>query len=108
MTRPKGVFSASHTMSSAAAGLWESQVMVQGMHCAACALALERSLLGLAGVVATQVSAASGRASVVWSAALTRPSTWLAGPLSLGYVLTPAPTCTVSAASTATNGSACT
>ncbi len=76
--------------SSAAAGLWESQVMVQGMHCAACALALERSLLGLAGVVATQVSAASGRASVVWSAALTRPSTWLAGPLALGYVLTPA------------------
>ncbi len=76
--------------SSAAAGLWESQVMVQGMHCAACALALERSLLGLAGVVATQVSAASGRASVVWSAALTRPSAWLAGPLVLGYVLTPA------------------
>ncbi len=64
--------------------------MVQGMHCAACALALERSLLGLAGVVATQVSAASGRASVVWSAALTRPSAWLAGPLVLGYVLTPA------------------
>lgn len=76
--------------SSAAAGLWESQVMVQGMHCAACALALERSLLGLAGVVATQVSAASGRASVVWSAALTRPSAWLAPPLALGYVLTPA------------------
>ena len=76
--------------SSAAAGLWESQVMVQGMHCAACALALERSLLSLAGVVATQVSAASGRASVVWSAALTRPSVWLTGPLALGYVLTPA------------------
>ena len=56
--------------SSAAAGLWESQVMVQGMHCAACALALERALLGLPGVVATQVSSASGRASVVWSAAL--------------------------------------
>jgi P-type Cu2+ transporter len=76
--------------SSAAAGLWESQVMVQGMHCAACALALERALLGLAGVVATQVSAASGRASVVWSAAQTRPSAWLAAPMALGYVLTPA------------------
>jgi P-type Cu2+ transporter len=71
-------------------GLWESQVTVQGMHCAGCALALERSLLGLAGVVATHVSAASGRASVVWSAALTKPSNWLAAPLSLGYVLTPA------------------
>ena len=65
-------------------------MVVQGMHCAACALALERSLLGLPGVVATQVSAASGRASVVWSAALTRPSVWLAAPLALGYVLTPA------------------
>jgi P-type Cu2+ transporter len=75
---------------AAATGLWESQVVVQGMHCAGCALALERSLLGLAGVVATQVSAASGRASVVWSAALTKPSTWLAAPLALGYVLTPA------------------
>ena len=64
--------------------------MVQGMHCASCALALERSLLGLAGVVAAQVSAASGRASVVWSAALTRPSAWLAAPLTLGYTLTPA------------------
>ena len=78
------------TAPSAAAELWESQVMVQGMHCASCALALERSLLGLAGVVAAQVSAASGRASVVWSAALTRPSTWLAAPLALGYTLTPA------------------
>ena len=75
---------------SATAEIWESQVMVQGMHCASCALALERSLLGLAGVVAAQVSAASGRASVVWSAALTRPSTWLAAPLALGYTLTPA------------------
>jgi P-type Cu2+ transporter len=76
--------------SSAEAGLWESQVLVQGMHCAACALALERALLGIPGVVATQVSAASGRASVVWSAASTRPSVWLAGPAAQGYVLTPA------------------
>ena len=86
-----GLFSQPQDEGAAAAtGVWESQVTVQGMHCAGCALALERSLLGLAGVVATQVSAASGRASVVWSATLTKPSTWLAAPLSLGYVLTPA------------------
>jgi len=74
----------------AATGLWESQVMVQGMHCAACSLTLEQALLGIRGVVAAQVSAASKRASVVWSAALTRPSQWMAVPQALGYRLLPA------------------
>ena len=69
---------------------WESQVMVSGMHCAACSLNLERVLLGTTGVMAVQVSAASGRASVTWSAALTRPSVWMAAPLILGYQLVPA------------------
>ncbi|WP_421955621.1 heavy metal translocating P-type ATPase [Polaromonas sp.] len=70
--------------------LWESQVVVRGMHCAACSLTLEQSLLGVKGVVRAQVSAASGRASVVWSAALTRPSEWMAVPQALGYRLLPA------------------
>jgi len=74
----------------AATGLWESQVMVQGMHCAACSLTLEQALLGIRGVAFAQVSAASKRASVVWSAALTRPSQWMAVPLALGYRLLPA------------------
>ena len=74
----------------AVTGLWVSQVIVQGMHCAACALRLERSLLALPGVTGAQVSAASGRASVVWSEALTRPSAWLAPPAALGFTLTPA------------------
>jgi Cu2+-exporting ATPase len=74
----------------AATGLWESQVIVQGMHCAACSLTLEQALLGVRGVVAAQVSAASKRASVVWSAALTRPSQWMAVPQALGYRLLPA------------------
>ncbi len=60
------------------------------MHCAACSLALERSLLGIPGVVAAQVSPASGRVSVVWSAALTRPSRWMGVPQALGYSLMPA------------------
>ncbi len=70
--------------------LWESQVLVRGMHCAACSLTLERALLGVKGVVAAQVSAASGRASITWSSALTLPSVWMAAPVALGYQLLPA------------------
>ena len=65
--------------------------MVRGMHCAACSLTLEQALLGVKGVVAAHVSAASGRASITWSSALTRPSVWMAAPLVLGYQLVPAP-----------------
>ena len=70
--------------------IWESQVQVQGMHCAACSLTLEKLLLSVNGVLAVQVSAASQRATVVWSSVLTRPSQWLAAPLVAGYHLTPA------------------
>lgn len=70
--------------------LWESQVVVRGMHCAACSLTLEQALLGVKGVLAAHVSAASGRASITWSSTLTRPSLWLAAPLTLGYQLLPA------------------
>ncbi len=69
---------------------WESQVIVRGMHCSACALTLEQALLGVRGVVSARVSSASGRASITWSAALTRPSEWLAAPLVVGYQLLPA------------------
>ena len=69
---------------------WESQVLVRGMHCAACSLTLEQALLGVKGVLAAHVSAASGRASITWSAALTKPSVWMAAPLALGYQLVPA------------------
>ena len=69
---------------------WESQVIVRGMHCSACAFTLEQALLGVRGVVSARVSSASGRASITWSAALTRPSEWLAAPLVVGYQLLPA------------------
>ena len=72
------------------AALWESQVMVRGMHCAACSLTLEQALLAVKGVLVAHVSAASGRASVRWSSDLTRPSVWMAAPLALGYQLVPA------------------
>ncbi|MDB5965850.1 MAG: heavy metal translocating P-type ATPase [Polaromonas sp.] len=72
------------------AGVWESQLVVSGMHCAACAITLEDLLCGLEGVRFARVSAASGRASVVWSAGLTKPSRWMVPPLALGYRLLPA------------------
>lgn len=75
---------------AAAPLLWESQVAVRGMHCAACSLRLEQVLLSTPGVVSVQVSAASQRASIVWSAAQTRPSVWLTAPLAMGYRLLPA------------------
>ena len=73
-----------------ATGHWESQVVVRGMHCAACALMLEQSLLAVPGVVSARVSAASARATIVWSQAVTRPSAWLGAPRVLGYQLLPA------------------
>ncbi len=75
---------------SATNGVWESQVFVEGMHCAACALKVEQALLATRGVVAARVSAASRRASVTWSSALTKPSQWMAATQVLGYELTPA------------------
>jgi Cu2+-exporting ATPase len=70
--------------------VWESQVLVSGMHCAACSLMLEQALLATPGVLSARVSAASQRASVVWSSAVTRPSKWLQVPRAHGYTLTPA------------------
>ncbi|MBC7608111.1 MAG: cation transporter, partial [Polaromonas sp.] len=70
--------------------VFQSFVTVKGMHCSACALTLEAALLAVKGVVSAQVSAASGRASVTWSAAQTKPSQWLGAGLAQGYQLLPA------------------
>ena len=75
---------------ASAESLWESQVVVRGMHCAACARALEQALLGVRGVVSARVSAASARASIIWSQGMTCPSEWMAAPRVLGYQLLPA------------------
>ena len=71
------------------AQVFQSFVTVSGMHCAACALTLEAALTRVKGVLAVQVSAASARASVTWSAAQTRPSSWLGAGLARGYQLLP-------------------
>ena len=40
-------------------GRWESSVVFEGMHCAACALTIEDALLTVPGVASVQVSAGS-------------------------------------------------
>jgi P-type Cu2+ transporter len=70
-------------------GIWESHVGVHGMYCAACSVRVEQVLLDIKGVLSAKVSAASGRASIVWSDELTTPSEWLSAPRRLGYELSP-------------------
>ena len=73
-----------------AEGQWESHVVVQGMHCAACALTVEDALLAVPGVISATVSAGSRRARLVWSASQTLPSRWMQAVASSGYQLLPA------------------
>jgi P-type Cu2+ transporter len=69
---------------------WISSIMVNGMHCAACALNVERSLLKIPGVPEAQVNASNGHARVRWQAALTRPSQWFQAIVDAGYQALPA------------------
>lgn len=68
----------------------ESQLLIDGMHCAACALSVEQALRTVPGVQLAEVGAASRRARVVWSAAHTQPSAWLAAVERAGYHAIPA------------------
>ena len=72
------------------ANYWESNILIEGMHCAACALTLEDALLGVPGVVTADVSAGSHRARVVWSADAVRPSDWMGAVQAAGYRAVPA------------------
>jgi Cu2+-exporting ATPase len=71
-------------------GCWESSVVFEGMHCAACALTLEDALGAVPGVLEVDVSAANHRGRVVWSAAATRPSVWMQAARKAGYAALPA------------------
>jgi P-type Cu2+ transporter len=73
--------------------LWESSVVVQGMHCASCALMCEEALARVPGVISAQVSAASHRATVVWSSSRVLPSGWLGALQAAGYRAVPANDC---------------
>jgi P-type Cu2+ transporter len=72
------------------AGCWESNLMIAGMHCAACALTIEDVLLRVPGVVKAEVSAGSHRARVVWSADAVLPSGWMRAIETAGYHAVPA------------------
>ncbi len=69
---------------------WESSVVIEGMHCAACSLTVEDALRQVPGVVSAQVSAASQRARVVWSSAVVQPSGWMQAVQQAGYRAVPA------------------
>ena len=69
---------------------WASQVVVQGMHCAACALNVEAALCSVPGVKQATVNGATHRAQITWSAHEVRPSQWLDALSRAGYQAVPA------------------
>ncbi|MBS0611238.1 MAG: cation-translocating P-type ATPase [Proteobacteria bacterium] len=69
---------------------WESHVVLDGMHCAACALTIEDALRGVPGVTEADVSAATRRARVVWRPGQVLPSQWMAAVRKAGYQAMPA------------------
>ena len=71
-------------------GVWESTVVFEGMHCAACAGTIEQALRATPGVRAADVSAASHRGRVVWDESATQPSRWMNAVLRTGYRPLPA------------------
>lgn len=72
------------------AACWESSVVFEGMHCAACALTIEASLRALPGVESVQVSSASHRGRIVWSEDAVKPSDWMQAARRAGYPALPA------------------
>lgn len=69
---------------------WQSQVVVQGMHCAACALNVEAALSAVPGVKQVTVNGATHRAQITWSADEVRPSAWMQALVNAGYQALPA------------------
>lgn len=71
-------------------GRWESNLLIEGMHCAACALSIEDAIKGVPGVCSVEVSAGSHRAKVVWESEKTAPSGWMHAVQQAGYRALPA------------------
>ncbi len=69
---------------------WDSHVVLDGMHCAACALTIEDALKSVPGVLQADVSAATRRARVVWQPGRVVPSQWMAAVQAAGYRAMPA------------------
>jgi Cu2+-exporting ATPase len=85
-------FSQQHasTESPDAATVWDSHVVIEGMHCAACAFTVEAALMSVPGVRSAEVNAATHRAKVVWSQEQVLPSQWIAAIARVGYGALPA------------------
>ena len=71
-------------------GRWESHIVIEGMHCAACAFKVENALKPLAGVIEVNVNATSGHAKIIWQSSLTKPSHWASAIYKVGYQSFPA------------------
>lgn len=82
--------SVSQTQPDLALCAWDSHVVLEGMHCAACALTIEDALRSVPGVQQAEVSAATRRARVVWDATQVRPSQWIDAVRKAGYRAMPA------------------
>lgn len=67
-----------------------SHFVVEGMHCAACSVTVEEALTAIKGVESAEVSAATGRATVVWSDMAAKPSDMANAVSKAGYRLLPA------------------
>jgi Cu2+-exporting ATPase len=83
-------WSAFSRLIDAGAGLWESQVVVGGMHCAACSVTVEDALRQVPGVQTALVSASGQRATVQWRAGAVLPSRWMQAVIGSGYQVLPA------------------
>ena len=78
------------TADESESGVWASNVVFEGMHCAACAVTIEQALRATPGVREAEISAAAHRGRVVWDAAVTKPSDWMQAVLRTGYRPLPA------------------
>ena len=70
--------------------LVQSSLLLDGLRCAACSGIIEHGLSALPGIVSARVSMSKKRAVVVWSPALTRPSSILGAIQAMGYSASPA------------------
>jgi Cu2+-exporting ATPase len=75
---------------SGSAGMVESNIMIDGITCSACAVTIEKIFCAMPGVQAASVSAASRRATVIWSPDAVRPSQWMGAIRRAGYLPLPA------------------
>ena len=70
--------------------VWESHLAIEGMHCAACAINVEKALKAVPGVSNADVNATSGRARLLWDSNSVKPSDWMRAVAKAGYRALPA------------------